>query len=45
MNKNRVEHTSSDDLTAQVKENASELARSVRDVQESSFKNSPIRLP
>jgi ElaB/YqjD/DUF883 family membrane-anchored ribosome-binding protein len=32
MNKNPVERTSSDDLTAQVQENASELARSVRDV-------------
>jgi ElaB/YqjD/DUF883 family membrane-anchored ribosome-binding protein len=32
MNKNRLERRSADDLTAQVQENASELARSVRDV-------------
>jgi hypothetical protein len=32
MNKNRLERTSADDLTAQVQENASELARSVRGV-------------
>jgi hypothetical protein len=32
MNKNRVERTSANDLTAQVQENASELVRSVGDV-------------
>ena len=32
VNKNRVERTSANDLTAQVQENASELVRSVGDV-------------
>jgi ElaB/YqjD/DUF883 family membrane-anchored ribosome-binding protein len=32
MNKNRVERTSANDLTAQVQENASELVRSLGDV-------------
>jgi ElaB/YqjD/DUF883 family membrane-anchored ribosome-binding protein len=32
MNKNRVQRTSANDLTAQVQENASELVRSVGDV-------------
>ena len=44
MNKNRVERTSANDLTAQVQENASELVRSVGDVAGKFIQEQPIRL-